>query len=133
MRINYLAFIVTAITTFVMSSLYYSPLLLGKVWRAVDQAAVAGKAPSKWKALGEIARTLVIAYVFAPLVSLLGVSGDWKAVIILAIWLWLGFSAMMWVGAIMWEHTPWLVAAIHSGDWLLKTILMAVILGLWRG
>jgi hypothetical protein len=39
---------------------------------------------------------------------------------------------MMWVGAIMWERTPWQVAAIHSGDWLLKTILIGVIVGVWR-
>jgi hypothetical protein len=30
------------------------------------------------------------------------------------------------------EKTPWQVVAIHSGDWLLKTILIAVIVGIWR-
>jgi len=35
------------------------------------------------------------------------------------------------VGAIMWEKTSWQIAAIHSGDWLLKTLLTAVILGVW--
>ena len=39
---------------------------------------------------------------------------------------------MMWVGAIMREKTPWQIAAIHSGDWLLKTLLIAVIVGVWR-
>jgi hypothetical protein len=50
----------------------------------------------------------------------------------LALWLWFGFSAMMWTGAIMWEKTPWQIAAIHSGDWLVKTVLIAVILGAWK-
>jgi len=40
---------------------------------------------------------------------------------------------MMWVGAIMWEKTPWQVAAIHGGDWFVKTVLIAAILGAWTG
>jgi len=57
---------------------------------------------------------------------------DWKTALVLAVWLWFGFSALRWIGAIMWEKTPWQVAAIHSGDWLLKTTLIAPILGVWR-
>jgi hypothetical protein len=130
-KINYWAVVVAALAAFVMSSLYYSPLLLGNVWRAVDPGPMAGPIPSIGKVLGEIVRTFVITFVVARLISLLGGS-DWKGAVRLALWLWFGFSAMMWVGAIMWEKTPWQVAAIHSGDWLLKTLLIAVILGVWR-
>ena len=114
-----------------MSSLYYSPLLLGNVWRAVDPVASAGTTPSIGKVLGEVVRTLVITYVLARLIALLG-ANDWKGAVPLALWLWFGFSAMMWVGAVMWEKTPWQIAAIHSGDWFLKTLLIAAILGVWR-
>jgi len=131
LKINYWAVIVAALAAFVMSSLYYSPLLLGNVWRAVDPGPTASATPSIGKVVGEIARTLVITYVLARLIALLG-GGGWKAAVRLALWLWFGFSAMMWVGANMWEKTPWQIAAIHSGDWLLKTLLIAVILGVWR-
>jgi|SRR5260370_6305473 hypothetical protein len=130
LKINYWAVVVSALAAFVMSSLYYSPLLFGNVWLAVDPAA-AGTTPSIGRVLGEFGRTIVIAFVVARLMAIPGGS-DWKGAIRLALWLWFGFSAMMWVGAIMWEKTPWQVAAIHSGDWLLKTLLIAVILGLWR-
>lgn len=130
-RINYWAVLVAAIAAFVFSSVYYSPLLLGHVWRAVDPTSAAAAAPSATKALVEIVRTVVITYVLAHLIGLLG-SSNWKSAVNLAVWLWFGFSAMMWVGAIMWENTPWPVAAIHSGDWLVRTVLMAVILGVWR-
>jgi hypothetical protein len=131
MRINIWAIIVAAIAAFILSSLYYSPLLLGNVWRAVDPAAMAGAKPSMAKAFIEIARTVVIAFVIARLMTLLGGS-DLRSALQLALWLWFGFSAMMWVGAIMWEKTPWQVAAIHSGDWLVKTVLIAVIVASWR-
>ena len=130
-KINYWAVVVAALAAFLMSSLYYSPLLLGNVWLAVDPGSAAGTTPSIGKVLGEIVRTLVITFVLARLIGLLGAS-DWKGAVSLALWLWFGFSGMMWVGAIMWEKTPWQVAAIHSGDWLLKTILIAVIVGVWR-
>ena len=131
LKMNYWAVAVAAVAAFVMSSLYYSPLLLGNVWRAVDPVATAGMKPSIGRILGEIVRTFVITFVLARLIALLG-GGDWKSAVGLAIWLWFGFSAMMWTGAVMWEKTPWEIAAIHSGDWLLKTILIAVILGVWR-
>ena len=129
-KINGWAVVVAALAAFVMSSLYYSPLLLGNLWRAVDPLA-AGAKPSIGKVLGEIVRTLVITYVLAHLMSLLR-ANDWKRAVSLALWLWFGFSAMMWMGAIMWEKTPWQIAAIHSGDWLLKTLLVAIILSAWR-
>jgi hypothetical protein len=130
-RTNYLVVVVAAFAAFVMSSLYYSPLLLGNVWRAVDPVATAGMTPSIGKAIGELFRTIIIALVLARLIALLGGS-NWKSAVRLALWLWFGFSGMMWVGAIMWEKTPWQIAAIHSGDWLVKTVLIASILSVWR-
>jgi len=130
-KVNFVAIVVAAIAAFVMSSLYYSPLLLGNVWRALDPVAT-GTRPSPAKGFGEFVRTIVITFVLAHVFELLG-GRDWKSAVELAIWLWFGFSAMMWVGAIMWEKTPWRVAAIHSGDWLIKTTLIAVIVSVWRG
>ncbi len=130
LKTDYWAVVVAALAAFVMSSLYYSPLLLGNVWRGVDPGSAANTAPSTGKVVGEIVRTLIITYVLARLVALLG-SNDWKDAVTLALWLWFGFSAMMWVGAMMWEKTPWQIAAIHSGDWLLKTLLVALVLGVW--
>lgn len=127
---NYLAIVVAAVAAFVMSSLYYSPLVLGNVWRTVDPVAATGTTRSPGKILGELVRTLVITFVFAHLLALLG-GRDWRSAVGLAIWLWFGFSAMMWIGAIMWEKTPWQIAAIHSGDWLVKTTLIAVVLRVW--
>jgi len=131
MKINYWAIVVAGVAGFGFSSLYYSPLLLGNVWQAVDPAVTVAARPSVAKALVEIARTLVITFVLARVIALMG-SGDLKSAVELAVWLWLGFSGMMWIGAIMWERTPWKIAAIHSSDWLVKTVLIAAILGAWR-
>ena len=130
-KTNYWSIFVAAIAAFVFSSLYYSPLLLGGVWRTVDPVVTTAAKPSGATALVEFGRTLVITLVIARVLAMLQVA-DWKSAVQLAVLLWLGFSAAMWVGAIMWEKTPWPVAAIHSGDWLVKTVLIAFILGVWH-
>jgi hypothetical protein len=94
--------------------LYYSPLLLGSVWRAVDPVAAA-MTFSTWKLLVEIPRTLGVTLVMARFRTMLG-DNDQKSAAKLALWLWFGFSALMWAGAVTWEQIPWLVAAIHSKE-----------------
>ena len=72
LKTDYWAVVVAALAAFVMSSLYYSPLLLGNVWRGVDPGSAANTAPSTGKVVGEIVRTLIITYVLARLMALRG-------------------------------------------------------------
>jgi hypothetical protein len=72
LKVKYRSIVVAGLAAFVVSSLYCSPLLLGNVWHAVDPVATAGMTPSIGKAFAEIVRTLVITYVFARLMALLG-------------------------------------------------------------
>ena len=46
--------------------------------------------------------------------------------------LWIGFPFVLLTGSTMWEDVPWTLAAIHAGDWLVKTLLMTAILGVWH-
>lgn len=109
---RYWSLTLASLAAFVMSSLYYSPLMLGNFWRAIDPSAALSH-PSIGKAFVELARTFVVTVVIARLMAMLG-SVDWRSRLQLALWLWFGFSAMMWTGAIMWEGTPWQLAAIHT-------------------
>jgi hypothetical protein len=84
-----------------------------------------------WKILGEIVRTFIVTYVLARFVVLLGIV-DWKSAVRLGLWLWFGFPFMILVGSVVWDRRPWKLAAIHTGDWLVKMLLMAVMLAVWR-
>lgn len=130
-HVNFLAVGSAAVAAFVFSSLYYSPIGIGNLWRAVDPASNAGMKPSILLALSELVRTVAVTYVLARILARLG-SSDWKEALRLSLWMWFGFSFLMWIGAIMWENTPWQVAAIHSGDWLAKVIIIALIVSVWR-
>ncbi|GIH28882.1 hypothetical protein Aph01nite_71920 [Acrocarpospora phusangensis] len=56
----------------------------------------------------------------------------WTAGLALGLVLWLGFPAVLWIGAIVHEKSPWRLAAIHAGDWLVKLPALGVIIGVWR-
>ena len=133
-EINYLAVVLAAVAAFVLSWLWYSPFLFGNEMmklQGVNPGAMSDMKMPAWKMLGEFARSLVVAYVLARFVVLLGVV-DWKGAVNLGVWLWIAFPVVLLGGAVMWENVPWRLAAIHAGDWLVKIHLMAVILGMWR-
>jgi uncharacterized protein DUF1761 len=132
-EIHYLRVAVAAVAAFVMSSVWYT--VFGKArMELLDQdpraTADMRKVPA-WKKATELVRELVIAYVVARFVVLIGVV-DWKAAVQLGFWLWFGFVFMILVGAVVWDNVPWKLTAIHAGDWLVKLPLMAVILSVWR-
>ena len=132
LRMNPWAIVAAAVAAFVFSSVYYGVLGQEVVKLHADPVAAAETLkPAPWKVLVELARSLLVAYVLARFVALLAIS-DWKSALGLAVWMWIGFSLVLWVGSIMWENVPVKLAAIHAGDWLLKTVLIAVILAVWR-
>ena len=134
LRINYAAVVVAAVAAFVVGALWYSPLLFGKAYlglRGVSPGAVADMRPPAGELVGELARNLVIAFVLARFIALLGVVG-WMNAVQLGLWLWIGFQAMLLLGALLHEGMPFLLYAIHAGDALVKTLVMSVILGVWR-
>jgi len=133
LEIHHLHVVVTAVSAFVMSSIWYT--VFGKARMALldqDPRATADmrKVPA-WKKATELVRELVIAYVVARFVVQLGVA-DWKAAMQLGVWLWFGFVFMILVGAVVWDNVSWKLTAIHAGDWLVKLPLMTVILAVWR-
>src|SRR5438309_4303036 len=133
LEIHYLPVAVAAVAAFVMSSVWYT--VFGKARMDLleqDPRATADmrKVPA-WKKAAEFGREIIIAYVVARFVVLLGIA-DWKAAAQLGVWLWFGFVFMILVGAVVWDNVPWKLSAIHAGDWLVKLPLMAVILAVWR-
>src|SRR5438094_7949686 len=134
-HVNYPAVLVAAFAVFVLGWLWYSPLLFYKPWmrlRGMDPvAAMAGAKMPGGKLLIELARCLVLAYVIARFVALLGVS-TWMGAVHLGLFLWIGFPVILLTGSILWETVPWKVAAIHAGDGLVKLVVISIIVSVWH-
>jgi hypothetical protein len=114
---------------FVVSPVWYA--VFGNQLRELRPAAASMGKPPAWKLLVEVGRCLVLAAVLGGLASLLE-PADWTGGVRLGLALWIGFPVVLWIGAIIWEAVPWRLAAIHAGDWLLKLLVIAVIVSVWR-
>jgi Protein of unknown function (DUF1761) len=99
--------------------------------RGMNPGSIADVRPSAREILGDIARNFVTAFVLAHFVVGLGAVG-WMGAVELGLWVWVGFQAMLLMGSVLHENMPLKLYAIHAGDALVKTLLMAVILGVWR-
>lgn len=128
-RVNFLALAVVAVIAFFASSIWYSPLLFGRQFLELS-GATASPHPNALKALCELVRTFVLAYVIARLIVRLNIA-DWKDALGLGVWLWIGFPVVLLTGSILWQNVPWQLAAIHSGDWLIKLLLIPMGVALW--
>ena len=128
-----MAVAVTAVAAIATSSVWYIVFgkarieLLGKE----PGASVDTTKPQPARMAVEIVRTLVVTCVLAHFVVLLGITG-WVSAVKLGLWVWIGFPFMILVGSVLWDKVPWKLAAIHAGDWLVKLLVMAIILGAWR-
>src|SRR5262249_10387028 len=128
--INVPAVVVASISTFVLSSIYYAAL--AKQWATVSEAAARGSGrPGPRKAALELARTLILATVVAGLAAR-GEIDHPGGGLLLGLTLWVGFPFVLWTGAMIWESTPWKLAVIHAGDWLVKLLVIALIVSVWQ-
>ena len=100
--------------------------------RGMDPGAMADMTPPAGELLGEFARNLVVAFVLAHFVVRSRGRRLEELLMQLGLWVWVGFQAMLLMGAVLHEKMPWMLYAIHVGDALVKTLVMAVILGVWR-
>ena len=132
--VNYWAVLVAAVVAFVMGGLWYSPILFGRAWAKLRGLNLSDSDAAKMRPaeiLAELVRGLVVAVVLAGFVVHLGIV-NWQGAIALGLAVWFGFQATSIVGSVIHEHYPIRLFAIHTGDALAKTLVMAVILGVWR-
>ena len=123
------ALLVATIVVFALSSTYYA--VFGRQLAEVSDAAAAGGQPPPWKLAVELLRSLILAAVLAGL-AVQGEIDEWTGGLLLGLALWIGFPLVLWTGAMIWENTPWKLAAIHAGDWLVKLLVVGVIVSVWQ-
>jgi hypothetical protein len=85
--------------------------------------------PQPWKVPTELLRTALVASAFAWIAHRAGDLSVSRGVV-LALILWVGFPLVLLSGSVIWEKVHPATAAMHAGDWLIKLLLIAVILGL---
>jgi hypothetical protein len=132
-QVNYLAVLASAVAAFVVGGLWYSPVLFGKAYmslRGLDPNGANAMTLPLGEMAAEFARWLVIGFVLARFMTLLGIA-NLSAALTFGLWMWLAIYTAL-AGSVVHEGTPWRLYAIHVGDGLVKILLITAILGLWR-
>jgi Protein of unknown function (DUF1761) len=127
--LNYLAVVAATAAVFVVSSVYY--IAFGPVLAPLSPAWADTSRPPVWKIAQEPVRTLVTTLVVAALAGLLGIA-DLAGALALGLALWIAFPVVLLAGSVVHENVPWRLAAVHAGDWLLKLLVIALVVGLWH-
>ena len=76
----------------------------------------------------ELARSATVATAVAVARRRSG-AGDRASRLRLAAGLWAAFPVVLLTGSVVHEKVPWQQAAIHGGDWLVKLLLVAGVVG----
>jgi hypothetical protein len=128
-HLNYPAIVVSGVAVFVFAAGYY--IALARQRAALSPTAASRTRPPTWLMALELLKSLVVAFVVAGVVALIGIT-DLGSALKLAGALWLAFPVVLLAGSVTQENVPWKLAAIHAGDWLAKLAIIAVVVSLWR-
>lgn len=132
-QVNYSDIIIATAAAFLLGLLYYV-LLSNQVKKS---RSLTGKIDVKHKTftivgmIFDFIRTFVVGLFIAYAVSFLNLLYINQAML-LAIWLWIAFPVVLFVGLVIHDKFPVRLAVIHSIDWLIKLLVITSILTLWR-
>ena len=127
--VEILAVLAAAVAAFAIGGTYYS--VFSEQLAAASDVAAAGEQPPRWVLAAELGRCLALALVVAGLASQ-GEIDELAGGMALGLALWIGLPLVLWTGAVIHENTPWRLAAIHAGDWLLKLLAVGVLVSVWH-
>ncbi len=127
-RISYIPAVVIGIAAFALSTVWYSPLLFGSIWKALRTAPL--HPLPRWTFLFAPLREILTAFLLTNLIPRLGID-RWRKALGLGFVLWFSFYFVQLTGAVMWDNLPWQLGFIHSGDWLMKMLFMSLLLTAW--
>jgi hypothetical protein len=129
--LNLLAVAAAIVAAFVISSTWYSVFGTRMLeLRGIDPTQEQDPLPG-WKVAVEVVRSAIVALAIAVGASLLDLRGVRDA-LLAGVVVWIAFPVVLLAGSVIWEDVPTKLAAIHSGDWLLKLLAITTIVTLWR-
>jgi hypothetical protein len=129
MELNFLAIAVAAVAAFILSGIWYG--VFGSQLAELHPAYADSGSPSAKDVIVELARNLVVGIVTAGLIEQIGID-DWAQAALLGFALWIGIAVVLIIGSVYHEKVPVKLASIHAGDWLLKLVVIAIIIGVWQ-
>jgi len=134
--INYLEVLVATIAAYAVGAIWYSPAGFYKPWIKMmhefrgDHAKKMPLTATQAMTLGFLF-TLLISYVFAHFVVLVGAEGV-PGALTLAFWTWLGFALTTLSNSWLYEGKSLRLFLFNATHLLVAFLVMALVFGLWN-
>jgi hypothetical protein len=134
-NINLWSILVASVVAFVISSIWYSPILFGKEWMTLtgisddDVQAAKSKGVMKFYVLQFIFTILnfcVLGFAMSAIGTSTGSDGAF-----LGLLAWVGFVLPIGASNIMWEKKPFKLVLINTISMLLTFVVGGAIIGAW--
>ncbi len=131
--VNLLAVLVAAVASFVVGSLWYSPLLFGNVWmKLAGIKKTKKKVPHMWlRFVAYFVVTFIMSYVLAHMLLFMAATTVVEG-LVTSFWLWLGFIAPITLGGILWENKPVMLFVLNNAYNLISLGMLSTIIILWK-
>jgi hypothetical protein len=130
-EVNWLAVLAAAVARFAIGGIWFAPFAFGPRWGALLRIdAGAAKARMGRAMAVDFVAGFVMAWVLANLLQFLGVTQLVSGARV-SFFIWLGFIAMPFLSATMYEGRPLPLFAITAGFWLVSLVVMGGLIGAW--
>lgn len=128
-EVTFLPILIAGIANVVLGMIWYHPKVFGNAWMMAGNIQPSESAKKKMPISVFVAflAAMLVAYVMNHFGIAWGVF-DWIGAVELGFWCWVGFTAPVLLGSVLWEGKPVKYYAIVSGYWLVSFMVMATTL-----
>ena len=137
MEMNYLAIGAGALLAMVVGSLWYSPLLIGRLWMRLNRMSGDMGNSKQMQTEMAVIYGLQLVFAFVQVYVLALVIEGWEGVsaVTASLWIWLGFVVPILAGSVMWTMEKWQDKlarfGVQAGYNLILFTLFGYIFGVW--
>ena len=130
-QVNIWAILVASVVNMIVGALWYSPLLFAAPWVRMSGVKIEKGSSHIVEYVGSYFAGLILSAILAVVLSIAGTQTIWEGLIV-AVMVWLGFTAAPSFANTIFENRPFGLWGINSAYPLVSSVLMAIILVVWR-
>lgn len=130
-NVNIWAVIICTIINIVLGMVWYSPRVLGTLWKEEHGFDSSQLKATPLHFIGAIIVAFILAFVLDMMIHTFHIHGVGNG-IALGFFIWLGFIATTHFSGVIWAKKPFIVYFIDAGFMLINLIIISAVMTVWQ-